>query len=113
MQLLRKIWSFGSTKDEMVHLWKLYCLSVLDQSCVVWDSSLTQENIDNLERTQKTFCKLVLEEDYKSYKHALLTLNLKTLSDRRKVLTLQFAKEGLKNGKLNDLFPYNKKIHDI
>ena len=113
MQLLRKIWSFGSTREEMVHLWKLYCLSVLDQSCVVWDSSLTQENIENLEWTQKTFCKLVLEESYKSYENALSTLNLTTLSDRRKALTLRFAKEGLKKGKLHDLFPLNKKSHDM
>ena len=59
MQLLRKVWSLGSTKQEMVHLWKTFCLSVLDQSCVVWDSGLTAENKAHLERTQKTFSKLV------------------------------------------------------
>jgi hypothetical protein len=32
MQLLRKVWSFGSSRQEMVHLWKTFCLSVLDQS---------------------------------------------------------------------------------
>ena len=44
MQLLRKVWSFGSTIEEMVQLWKVYCLSVLEQSCIVWDSGLTEEN---------------------------------------------------------------------
>ena len=65
MQLLRKAWSFGSTIEEMVGLWKTYCLSVLDQSCVLWDSGLTMENKSDLERTQKTFAKLVLQENTK------------------------------------------------
>ena len=63
MQLLRKVWSFGSTREEMVQLWKTFCLSVLDQSCVVWNSVLTEENKLDLERTQKTFTNLVLEEE--------------------------------------------------
>ena len=63
MQLLAKIWSFGSNSEEMVHLCKVYCFSILEHSCVVWGSSLTLENIQDLERTQKTFCKLVLVED--------------------------------------------------
>ena len=58
MQLLRKVWNFGSTNDEMVQLWKTYCLSLLEQSCVVWDSGLTRENELDLERCQ-TFCKLI------------------------------------------------------
>ena len=71
MQLLRKVWSFGSSRDNMGQLWKTFCLSVLDQSCVVWDSGLTCENKKDLERTQKTFVKLVLEEDYQTYEKGL------------------------------------------
>ena len=55
MQLLRGVLSFGATLDEMVHLWKIFCRSVLEQSCVVWHTSLTQDNIDDLERTQNPF----------------------------------------------------------
>ena len=57
MLLLKKILSFGATKEEMVHIWIVYCRSLLEQSAVVWSSSLTQENIDDLERTQKSFVK--------------------------------------------------------
>ena len=105
MQLLRKVWSFGSTKEEMVQLWKTFCMSVLDQSCVVWDSGLTAENKADLERTQKTFTKLVLEEDYKTYPKALQALQLETLEKRRKTLTLSFVKRSLSDGKLRVLFP--------
>ena len=63
MQLIRKVWSFGSSINEMVHLWKVFCRSILEQTCVLWDSGLTQENRSSLERTQKTFLRLILEED--------------------------------------------------
>ena len=97
MQLLRKVWSFGATISEMVHLWIAYCCSVLEQSCVVWHSTLTQQNSDDLERTQKTFIKFILQNKYESYGNGLLKANLTKLSDRRKYLTLQFGNRGIKN----------------
>ena len=113
MQLLRKVWSFGSSRQEMVHLWKTFCLSVLDQSCVVWNSGLTCQNIKDLERTQKTFVKLILEEDYETYQKALKLLHLETLEARRKTLSLSFIKRSLADGKLRDLFPVRKKHHTM
>ena len=98
--LLQKVWSFGSNNEEMFHLWKVYCLSILEQSCVVWGGSLTAENVNDLERTQKTFCKLVMEEDYKNYNHALSVLGLTTLETRRRKLTLDFAKRSLADNSL-------------
>ena len=113
MQLLRKVWSFGSSCQEMVHLWKVFCRSVLEQSCVSWDSGLTQENRNNLERTQKTFLKLVLQENYQNYNNALKISQLETLDKRRKELTLRFAQTSLADGLLHDLFPIRKKQHNI
>ena len=72
----------------MVNLWKTFCLSVLDQSCVVWDSGLTTENRKDLERTQNIFVKLILEENYDTYLKALKTLHLETLE----TLSLSFIK---------------------
>ena len=113
MQLLRKVWSFGSTPEEMVQLWKTFCRSILEQSCVLWDSGLTAENRRDLERTQKTFARLVLEEDFKNYKQALIILQIPTLQDRRKELTLRFAKTGIMDGTLTDLFPKKRKNHSM
>ena len=113
MRLLRGVQSFGASVEEMVHLWILFCRSVIEQSCVVWGTSLTQENIDDLERTQKTFAKLVLREKYKDYENSLLILNLDSLQKRRQDMCLKFAKSGIKNGKLNDLFPVNEKTHKM
>ena len=113
MQLLRGVLSFGASVQEMVHLWIVFCRSVIEQSCVVWHGSLTQENRDNLERTQKTFAKLVLKEKYLNYENALLLLNLDSLETRRNALSLKFAQAGIKHNKLNDLLPTNNKKHKM
>ena len=113
MQLLRKVWSFGSTLQEMVHLWKIFCRSILEQTCVVWDSGLTKENIQDLERTQKTFVKLILEENYKNYQCSLQTLQLETLEERRKNISLNFAKTSIADGHFSDLFPIRNKTHPM
>ena len=67
----------------MVEIYTSYIRSILEQSCTVWHSSLTQENTEDLERTQKSFAKLVLREKYKDYKSALDILGLETLAERR------------------------------
>ena len=113
MQLLRELQSFGASAEEMVHFWTLFCRSILEQSCVVWGSSLTQENIENLERTQKTSSKMVLKEKYKNYNNALRILNLDTLENRRTELTKRFARNGIMNYTLTDLFPINNKKHKM
>jgi hypothetical protein len=58
----------------------------LEHSTTVWHSSLKQENIDDLERVQKSALRIILQENYKSYKQGLALLNLETLADRRESL---------------------------
>ena len=113
MQLLKKCLKFWATKEEMKTLWISYCRSILEQSSVVWDSSLTQENIQDLERTQKSFCKMILKDKYKSYVNSLDILNLQSLSERRKVLSLKFAKYAVKKENMNQYFQSKKTTHDM
>ena len=59
---------------------------------------------------------MILRKRYKtesdaSYENALLKLNLETLESRRNHLYLEFAKNCIKNGKLNDLFEKNENVH--
>ena len=112
MVLIRKNLSFGENRREMVHIWKVYSRSVLEQSAVLWQGALTQENRDTLERTQKTFAKLILKRKYKSYEQSLQVLDLPTLDTRRNQLTLNFAKKCIENKKMAYLFPLKEKKHD-
>ena len=82
--------------------------SVLDQLCVLWGSGLTRENTNDLERTQKMLTKLVLQEECTSYNESLVNLGLQNLEDRRKSLTLAFAKRSLADGYFSDLFKKRK-----
>ena len=95
----------------MTHLWITYCRNILENSCVVWHSSLTKQNSDDIERTQKSFAKLALGKEYKDYFSALLKLDLPYLSEWRRFLTINFCEKGIKNKTLNDLFPINNKPH--
>ena len=95
----------------MVHLWIIYCRNILEQSCTVWNSSLTEENVDDLERTQKVFAKLTLQNEYTDYTNALLKLNLLPLSERRKMLAVRFYEKSIQNKTLDDLFPLKEKEH--
>ena len=101
--------SFGASKSEMVHLWIQYCRSVLEQSAVLWQGGLTEENRSSLERTQKSFVKLILGRKYKNYTQALLQLNLSTLDKGRDILSLRWAKKCTENEKMAHVFPLNKK----
>ena len=118
MRLLKKMHSFGANIEEMVHLWIVYCRSTLDQSAVIWAGSLSEENKEDLERTQKSFTKIVLRKQYQdghenAYENALKKMNLQSLEQRRKELCLQFAKDSIKNGILNDLFRENLNTHEM
>ena len=92
MQLLRKIASFGASQDEKRTIYILYIRNILKQSCVVWSSRLTVDNIKDLERVQKAALKIILNKSFENYELALQKANLETLKKRRENLCLKFSK---------------------
>ena len=87
--------------------------SKLDQSAVVWHSSITKKNSGDLERVQKSALKVILGEKYDKYKDALKLIGLDSLEERRENLCLKFAKQCLRHDKLKGLFPRNKRRHHM
>ena len=108
MQQLRKVASFSTPTEDLKEIYILVIRSILEHSATVWHSSLTQENIDDLERVQKSALRIILQDKYKSYKQGLALLNLETLADRRESL---FALKCVKHEKLSHMFPINEKTH--
>ena len=96
MCLLRKVASFKPSRNDLKLIYIQYVRSILEQSCVVWHSSLTQENSTNIERVQKNSLRIILKHEYIDYEQALEKLNLETLKERRETLSLKFAKKCLK-----------------
>ena len=113
MELLRKVASFTTSIEEKKNIYILYIRSILEQSCVVWHSSLTNENSDDLERIQKSAVKLILNKPYTNYVEALEQINLQSLKERREELCLKFAKKCTKSQKVKDIFPLREKNHDM
>ena len=81
--------------------------SILEFASPVWNPSLTGDDIINLERVQKTVLHIVLGDNYKSYSSALKISGLQKLSERRKKLSLAFAKKAVKSSKFNNWFRLN------
>ena len=50
MELLRRVASFGTNQQELRNIYILFVRSQLEQSAVVWHSSLTDENKGDIER---------------------------------------------------------------
>ena len=80
LQLLHKIIDFGSSLSDLKEIYILFIRSILDQSCTIWNSSLTQENINDIERVQKSALRIILGERYKTYQNALNLLEMRQKS---------------------------------
>ena len=111
MQFLHRAAKFTNNVKDLKQIYMLQIRSKLEQSAVVWHSSLTRKNISDLERVQKSALKLILKERYVSYKNALNVIGIDSLEQRREKLCLKFAKACVRHEKLSDLFPKNKKGH--
>ena len=110
---MRKISGFGASDQDLKEIYILFVRSILEKSAVVWHSSITVENREDLERVQKTVLKIILGLRYKSYQNALDILELETLEKRREKLCLNFARKASKHPKCKNMFPFNEKIHKM
>ena len=111
MELLRKV--AGFTNIYMLYITLLYIRSILEQSSVVWHSSLTQDNSDDLERVQKAAVKIILGNKSESYEDTLIKVDLESLKERGASLTKNFANKCLKNQKAKKMFPMREKNHEM
>ena len=115
MQLLRKVAEFSTSIEDKKSIYILYIRSILEQSSVVWHSSLTQENCEDLERVQKAAVRIIIGNNYTNYEDALIKVNLDTLESRRKELCTKFANKSSKslNERAKNMFPRKEKIHQM
>ena len=113
MQLLRKVKSFNPPINQLKTIYTTFVRSVAEQSCTVWNSMLTQENIEDLERIQKCALKIILENKYEDYNSALNKMELTTLQERREELCKTFAFKCVTNVKTKMLFQLNTKTHEM
>ena len=107
MSIIHKLYSFNVAVEDLIHIYILYIRSLVEQNVAVWNHTITQEEIEDIERVQKVALKIILKEDYTNYDDALYSNSLQSLRERREQLCLRFAKKCLKNNKTADMFPLN------
>ena len=113
MSFLHKIAKFTNNKQDLKRIYILQVRSKLEQSAVLWHSSLTKECSDKLERVQKSALKIILGSTYSSYSDALKELRLQSLEERRRSLCLKFAEKCLVTDKFKSMFPKKEKLHGM
>ena len=113
MELLRRVASFGIGVEDLKNIYFLFVRSQLEQSAVVWHSSLTEENRADLERVQRSAVKIIMGEGYNGYQKALNELSIESLDERRKTLCLKFSGKCCKGEKTKKMFPINEKQHGM
>ena len=74
MQILHKISKFNPKKEYMINIYNLCIRSILEQACPVWNSSLSEENKEDLERVQK--CAMKIIHPYLTYEESLFQSDL-------------------------------------
>ena len=105
MVILHRLGKFTLPISDLVNIYILYIRSVLEQSAVVWNSSITKGEQLEIERVQKCALRIILKENYSSYENSLKICGLDTLKTRRNQLSLSFAIKCTKNAATKSMFP--------
>ena len=93
--MLTKLKYVGVPTTDLVDVFSLFIRSLLEYCCVVWHSTLTQEQSYDIERVQRTALKVILGEEYIDYETSLKTCGLETLYSRRQKRCLKFGLRSL------------------
>ena len=99
MLLLRKSSEFTTKIEDLKAIYLSYVRGTLEQSSVLWGSTLSEENKLDIERVQKNACRIILGKNYTSYEESLHLIGLETLEERRKHLALKFGENCIDNKK--------------
>ena len=109
--MLTKLKYVGVNREELVNIYILYVRSLLEYCAVVWHSTLTVEQKNNIEIVQKLCLKIILGPEYSSYENALRLTGLESLYARRENRCLQYALKSLLHPVHYDKFPVNPQVY--
>ena len=102
--IVKRLKNLGAHTADLVDIFEKHVRSVLEFGTTVWHPSITQSETIDIERVQKSFCRIVLGDQYVSYANALETLSLETLETRREALCLNFAPKAERHDKFKHWF---------
>ena len=114
MRAYKKLWAIkrlknqGAEFNDLVDIYMKQVRSVLEFGVPAWNSGITQAEVLDIERVQKSFLHIALGHEYLDYQSALRISNLETLSLRRLKLCKKFAEKASKHPKHSKWFVMTK-----
>ena len=101
---IRQLKKTGVCNTDITKFYTTMIRSVLETNCVVFNSMLTQQEDEDIERVQRTVTMILLGPKFTTYEEACIELSLPILKIRRSELSLKFALRCLDNPKFSSLF---------
>ena len=105
--IIKRLKSLGASQDDLKDVYNKQVRSVLEFGVPVWNSNITKQEVQDIERIQKSFLRIVLGLDYSEYSIALDKLEMETLESRRHKLCVRFALKAAKDPKHSKWFKLN------
>ena len=106
--MVKRLLGLGGSQETLIDVYCKQIRSVLEFGAPVWNSSLTQEHVRDIERVQKSFLHVLLGEEYEDYEHALALTDIESLEDRRIHLCTKFAIKAFKHPNHSNWFVEHK-----
>ena len=97
--MIKRLKNAGANQEDLTDVYIKQVRSVLEFGVPVWNGSITKEEVNDIERVQKTFLHILLGQNYLNYECALEVSGLDSLVFRRTALCLRFAKKTARNPK--------------
>ena len=110
MTMLTKLKYAGVPEDDLITIFILYIRSLLEYWSVMWHSSLTAEQSNDIESVQKLCLKIILGEAYNGYDNVLKRCGLQSLSSRREERCLKYGLKSLLHPVHSKKFPVNPHV---
>ena len=98
----------GVKPNDLILIYKLYILPILEFGAVVWSSGLTLTQIRSLERVQKRALRIIVYPNVLPYSDLLSSLNILSLSERRNQLVIKFALNLITSKRHRHMLPPNR-----
>ena len=105
--MLRRLVNLGATRSEMLDVYQKQVRSVLEMAVPVWQPGLTQLEVKQIERVQRTAFYIILGDKYLSYENARDVLESEELSERRVKLCGNFVGKASKHQQFQNWFVEN------
>ena len=97
--MVKRLKSRGANLTDLTDVYIKQIRSILEFGAPVWNCAITVEEIQDIERVQKSFLHIAMGNNYHSYLSALEFSNLETLESRRTKLCLNFARKAVNHPK--------------